>query len=126
MASRARLFVRPQYAEGGKHRAPGFLVKIGSTTDPDRRASLMFGLLTAAGAILGVLVVAALAFFSRPHAAVLVLGLGMVVMGVLRGLWPGRPWFSSRNRWLDALVYTLVGVAILILAPWTASLPPGG
>ncbi|WP_164996718.1 DUF3017 domain-containing protein [Actinomyces minihominis] len=89
-----------------------------------KNASLVFGVITAVGAILGVIAVVLLALLERPYAASVLLGFGMVAMGVLRLAWPGRPWFSARNRWSDALVYALAGVAILYLAPWTALLSP--
>lgn len=94
------------------------------TTGPSREASMIFGIVTAVAAALGVLGVVVLALLERPHAAAVLLGCGMVMMGLLRGAWPGRPWFSARNRWFDALVFALVGVAILWLSPWTAQIPP--
>ena len=94
------------------------------TTGPSREASMIFGIVTAVAAALGVLGVVFLALLERPHAAAVLLGCGMVMMGLLRGAWPGRPWFSARNRWFDALVFALVGVAILWLSPWTAQIPP--
>lgn len=84
---------------------------------------MIFGLATALGATVGVLVTTLLAAFGRPYAAVVVLGSGMALMGILRAAWPGRPWFSARSRWSDALVYALVGALLLWLSPWTASLP---
>ncbi len=89
-----------------------------------KNASLVFGIITAVGATLGVIAVVLLAVLERPYAASILLGAGMVVMGLLRLAWPGRPWFSARNRWSDALVYALAGAAILYLAPWTALLSP--
>ena len=94
------------------------------TTGPSGQASMIFGIVTAVAAALGVLTVVVLALLERPHAATVLLGSGMVMMGFLRGAWPGRPWFSARNRWFDALVFALVGVAILWLSPWTAQIPP--
>lgn len=84
---------------------------------------MAFGLLTAVGACVGVTVTLLLAALGRPFAAVVVLGAGMVAMGLLRVAWPGRPWFSARSPWSDACAYALVGVLLLWLAPWTASLP---
>ncbi len=115
----------PQATGKGKHRAPSRLSRFLGTSGPDARASLLFGVVTAVGAVAGILAVALLAIFHRPHAAVLVLGTGMVTMGLLRGLWPGNPWFSARNRWSDALVYTTIGALILWLSPWTALAPLG-
>ena len=94
-------------------------------TRPSKRTTMVFGIATAIGAVVGVFAVVALALLERPHAATVLLGSGMVAMGILRGVWPGRPWFSARTRWSDALVFGLVGVVILWLSPWTAQVPPG-
>lgn len=88
------------------------------------RASLIFGIATAAMAVIGTLAVLLLAVFDHPYRAVVLLGGGITVLGFLRALWPGRPWFSSRNRWLDVTVYVVVGLAIIWLSPWTAAVPP--
>lgn len=100
----------------GRHRAP---------VDPSRSAALVFGVVTAILAIVGLFTVFLLALFDHPYRAVIVLGAGAVLAGVLRGAWPGRPWFSARNRWLDVIAYLVVGSLLLYLAPWTAAIPPG-
>ncbi len=88
------------------------------------KAAYVFGVVTAVGAVAGLLAVVLFILFDHPHRAAVTLGAGMLAMGLLRGLWPGRPWFSSRNRFLDAAAYVGVGVAILYLSPWTAAGPP--
>ncbi len=90
-----------------------------------RKASLYFGLVTAIGATAGVLVVLLFAIFDHPYRAVVLLGSGTALMGVLRGIWPGRPWFASRKKALDVIAYVLAGAIILYLAPWTATMPVG-
>lgn len=93
--------------------------------DQSSRAHLIFGVATAIGASLTVLATFSFAIFGHPFRAVVTLGVGMVALGVLRAAWPGHPWFSARNRWLDAIAYAAVGAVILWLAPWTAAFPPG-
>lgn len=96
-----------------------------SAVEPSRSASLAFGIVTAILAVTGLLTVFLLALFDHPYRAVVALGAGMLLAGMLRGLWPGRPWFSARNRSLDVTAYLLVGALLLYLAPWTAAIPPG-
>lgn len=91
---------------------------------PGRRASQVFGYLTAVGVIVGVLAVIWLAATDHPHRAVLLLGLGSILLGVMRGLWPGKPWFTSRHRLWDCLAFVCIGIAILWLSPWTATISP--
>ena len=93
--------------------------------DPSRSAALAFGIVTAVLAICGLFAVFLLALFDHPHRAVVALGAGSLLAGVLRGAWPGRPWFSARNRWLDVAAYLVVGSLLLYLSPWTATIPPG-
>lgn len=88
------------------------------------KAAFNFGVATATGAILGVLAVFLFAITHHPHRAIVLLGSGMIILGLLRAFWPGRPWFSARNRTLDVIVYLLVGVVLLYLSPWTAAEPP--
>lgn len=99
--------------------------KLWSSVEPSRSASLAFGLTTAVLAVVGLLAVFLFALFDHPYRAVVALGAGMLLAGVLRGVWPGRPWFSARNRWLDVTAYLLIGALLLYLAPWTAAIPPG-
>lgn len=91
---------------------------------PGHRASQVFGYLTAVGVIVGVLAVIWLAATDHPHRAVLLLGLGSILLGVMRGLWPGKPWFTSRHRLWDCLAFVCIGIAILWLSPWTATISP--
>ena len=85
----------------GRHRAP---------VDPSRSAALVFGVVTAILAIVGLFTVFLLALFDHPYRAVIVLGAGAVLAG---------------NRWLDVIAYLVVGSLLLYLAPWTAAIPPG-
>jgi hypothetical protein len=39
-----------------------------------------------------------------------------------RALWPGRPWFASRWRWLDVAFYAGVGALIWFFSPFTATM----
>ncbi len=89
-----------------------------------RRASWIFGVITAAGAVFAVTAAFFLALFDHPFRAVIVLGTGMVVLGVLRAAWPGQPWFGARGRYSDGLIYIAVGALLLWLSPWTAAVPP--
>lgn len=95
--------------------------------DHARRAgkpALVFGIVTALGAVAVVIATAVFAICDHPYRAVVTLGTGMVILGVLRAAWPGHPWFSARRRWSDAMIYVAAGAVILWLAPWTAQLPP--
>lgn len=91
---------------------------------PSRKARLIFGVLTAVGALAIVVTTLLLAAFDHPFRAVVLLGSGMVLFGILRAAWPGQPWFAARSRWSDGLVYALVGAGILWLSPWTATMAP--
>lgn len=93
-------------------------------SEPGKRASLIFGLITAIGVAVGIIAVVVLALTDHPHRAVILLGSGCIVLGVMRGLWPGRPWFAARHRGGDAIAYIVVGAAILWLSPWTATISP--
>lgn len=97
--------------------------KVGEPAAPS--GAFIFGVTTSAIAILGVIAVFLLAVFDHPHRAVLLLGWGMILAAVLRGAWPGSPWFSARSRWFDVVVYLIIGGLLLWLAPWTAAIPPG-
>ncbi len=93
-------------------------------TEPSRKSALIFGAATAGAAGLSVLAVLALVLTQHPFRAVLVLGATMCLLGVLRALWPGQPWFAARGRISDGAVYLLVGALLLWLAPWTAAVAP--
>lgn len=70
----------------------------------------------------GLVAVAVLALTNHPHRAVLLLGGGLVVFAVARALWPGRPWFASRWRWLDVAFYAGLGALVWFLSPFTATM----
>ena len=54
--------------------------------------------------------------------------LGILIAAVLLGiglvrLWtPGRPWFESRGRVADAIVYVILAAIIWYLAPYVATM----
>lgn len=58
----------------------------------------------------------------HPYRAVWVLGGTIATLGLLRGLWPGDPWFGSRFRWLDVVAYIALGVALIMLSPWVVEM----
>lgn len=59
---------------------------------------------------------------NHPHRAVIVLVVGLLALAALRAVWPGRPWFASRHRWLDVALYAGLGVVVWLLSPWTATM----
>ncbi len=75
--------------------------------------------------VLSCLVITILAILDHPHKAVLVLVVTMFVMGAMRAVWPGRPWFASRRRWVDVAVYVVLGALIWYFSPYTATLGLG-
>lgn len=77
------------------------------------RLSLLFGIFTAILAAGTVVAATVWLLVDRPFVAVLTMGIGVCLMGAMRGIWPGHPWFGSRNRVADVVVYLLVGAAIL-------------
>lgn len=91
---------------------------------PGRLASQIFGYLTAVGVVIGVLAVIWLAATNHPHRAAVLLGSGSILLGAMRGLWPGKPWFASRHRLGDCLAFVCIGIAILWLSPWTSTISP--
>lgn len=87
------------------------------------RASRWFGVATVIFTV-GILGGAAVFVVTdHPYRAVLTMGAGLLLLGLLRGAWPGHPWFGSRNRWLDVLAYWIVGGGLIWLAPWVALIP---
>lgn len=46
----------------------------------------------------------------------------LVGMGGLRLWTPGRPWFASRGRLVDALVYAILAAAIWYLSPYVSTM----
>lgn len=85
--------------------------------------SLWFGIVTALIAIGAVVASVVLALRGEPFLACFVLGTGCCGLAAMRLLWPGRPWFASRNRWADSAVYAAIGAALIFLAPWANALP---
>lgn len=99
--------------------------KWNSQWNPSPRATLFFGIAAAIWTAVILVLAIVLSLTSHPYRSAVAVGLGALVLGVLRGAWPGRPWFASRRRGPDAAVYILVGIAILVFAPWTATGIPG-
>lgn len=87
---------------------------------PPQRAARIFGLSTAVLAGLTIVFSTAFALTDHPFRSAITLGVGIALLGIARGAWPGRPWFSSRSRWLDVGAYFLLGVSVILLAPLVA------
>lgn len=81
------------------------------------RAASYFGMATAALAAITILGGLIFALTEHPFRAAITLGTGVALMGIMRGAWPGRTWYSSRSRWWDVTVFVGVGLAIIIFAP---------
>lgn len=90
---------------------------------PTARSTLLFGIFTALFVFLLTTAAGVFLLVARPHAAVLTLGLGSCLMSFFRGIGPPDPWFASRNRVLDLIVYGVVGVALLALSGWVYASP---
>lgn len=88
------------------------------------RLSLFFGIFTAISVVVIIGLAGSLLLLGRPHAAVITMGAGLCFMGVMRGIWPGYPWFGSRNRVADVIVYLLLGGAVLFFASAANTLSP--
>ncbi len=88
-----------------------------------KRRSVVFGVgavIWSAAAIIGSL------FFvitSHPYRAVWTLAVGLAVLGLLRALWPGHPWFGSRSRTLDVAAYWAAAMGLMVLSPWVSLSP---
>lgn len=106
----------------GGQTAPGGRVLRAFRTEPSTRTALIFGLATAIGSSLAVLGVLLLAVFGHPFRSAVLMGVAIILMGALRAVWPGRPWFASRSKWWDVLAFVVVGLVILYFSPWTATL----
>ena len=78
--------------------------------------------LGAALSAVGVLGVIALAVTDHRHRAVMLMVAVLVGMGALRLWTPGRPWFASRGRVADAIVYVILAAIIWYLAPYVATM----
>ena len=77
---------------------------------------------TIAIVIAGVGGTALLAALGHPHRAVLLLAGTLGAMALARLLIPGRPWFSSRSKWMDVLVLSGLALLIWYFSPYTATM----
>lgn len=91
-----------------------------SSKSPSDRSARIFGITVAGGLSVVLLAVLIFALTGSPYRASIAMGGGMIALGIARGVWPGQPWFASRSRWSDVLVYSGVGVGIVLLAPLVA------
>lgn len=76
----------------------------------------------AALSAVGVLGVVALAVTDHRHRAVMLLVAVLVGMALVRLWTPGRPWFASRGRVADTIVYVILAAIIWYLAPYVATM----
>lgn len=70
----------------------------------------------------GVSAVIAFALTNHPHRAVFALVATLAAMAILRLFLPGRPWFASRNRWMDSALLVGVAAALWYFSPFTATM----
>ena len=83
------------------------------------RLGAFLGATLSAGGVLGVI---ALAATDHRHRAVMLLVAVLVGMGIVR-LWTARrPWFASRGRLADAIVYVILAAIIWYLAPFVSTM----
>ena len=75
---------------------------------------------------LSVVAIAVFAISNHPHRATLGLVALLYFLAFLRAVWPGRPWFASRHRWMDVVLYVVLGSAIWFLSPFTAMMLNSG
>lgn len=73
----------------------------------------------------GLAAVAGFVLMDHPHRAVLALAATLGAMALLRLLLPGRPWFASRNRWMDSALLAGVALALWYFSPFTATMGIG-
>ncbi len=73
----------------------------------------------------GLAAVAGFALTDHPHRAVLALAATLGAMALLRLLLPGRPWFASRNRWMDSALLAGLALALWYFSPFTATMGIG-
>ena len=78
------------------------------------RLGAFLGAALSASAVLGVI---ALAVTDHRHRAVMLMVAVLVGMGT-----PGRPWFASRGRLADAIVYVILAAIIWYLAPFVSTM----
>lgn len=83
------------------------------------RLGAFLGAALSAGGVLGVI---ALAVTDHRHRAVMLLVAVLVGMGIVRLWTPGRPWFASRGRLADAIVYVILAAIIWYLAPFVSTM----
>ena len=102
-------------------RRPGTVCSVRDNGE-NRTLELWGGRAAMAVTIAGVVACVVLAALDHPHRAVLCLVVVLGLMALLRLIVPGRPWFASRNRWLDAAVLAGIGAAIWYLSPFTATI----
>ncbi len=88
-----------------------------------RRRSFWFGM---SAALLTAVTVGGAFYYiltGHPYRAVWFLAGGLGLLGLMRALWPGDPWFGSRSRLADVLAYWAIAVGLLVLSPWVALVP---
>lgn len=73
----------------------------------------------------GLAAVVGFALTNHPHRAVLALAATLGATALLRLLLPGRPWFASRNRWMDSAVLAGIALALWYFSPFTATMGIG-
>jgi hypothetical protein len=83
------------------------------------RLGAFLGAVLSASAVLGVI---ALAVTDHRHRAVMLMVAVLVGMGIVRLWTPGRPWFASRGRLADAIVYVILAAIIWYLAPFVSTM----
>ena len=105
----------------GTGRIAGGLWPIVENEEKTVRARLgaFLGAALSASAVLGVI---ALAVTDHRHRAVMLMVAVLVGMGIVRLWTPGRPWFASRGRLADAIVYVILAAIIWYLAPFVSTM----
>jgi hypothetical protein len=89
---------------------------------PERRRADAAETASVAVALAGLAGVVLLTLTDHPHRAVLLTAGLLFLLSGARALWPGRPWFASRWRWLDVAFYAGVGALIWFFSPFTATM----
>ncbi len=79
-------------------------------------------ILSIVAVVLGLLLVVVFALTNHPHRAVLAVCALLFALAGMRAVWPGRPWFASRWRWMDVVFYAAIGAAIWFFSPFTATM----
>lgn len=87
------------------------------SVEPSSRGARIFGIATAIWSAVVLSAVLVLTLTNHPFRAAMAIGVGIAALGIARGAWPGRPWFASRNRWSDVVVYVAVGILVIVFAP---------